>query len=113
MCRNIKTLANFEPPATEDEILASALQFVRKLSGTTRPSHANEAAFNLAVEEVAGSARRLLKSLETRAAPRNREEEARKTRERTRRRFGEVEIADGHQQTSAPDESARRGVIPS
>ena len=88
MCRNIKTLANFEPPATDDEIQASALQFVRKLSGTTHPSSANEAAFNLAVEQVAASARRLLDSLETRAAPRNLEEEARQARERTRRRFG-------------------------
>jgi hypothetical protein len=91
MCRNIKTLANFEPPATEDEIRASALQFVRKLSGTTHPSHANEAAFQRAVEEVSASARRLIDSLETRATPRNREEEARKARERSRKRFGEVQ----------------------
>lgn len=87
MCRNIKTLANFEPPATDDEIRASALQFVRKLSGTTRPSRANEAAFNLAVDEVTQSARRLISSLEIHAAPRNREEEARKARERSRQRF--------------------------
>jgi hypothetical protein len=91
MCRNIKTLANFEPPATEDEIGASALQFVRKLSGTTQPSQANEAAFNRAVEEVTASARRLIAALETRAAPRNREEEARKARERSRRRFGQAQ----------------------
>jgi hypothetical protein len=88
MCRNIKTLANFEPPATEDEIRASALQFVRKLSGTTHPSHANEAAFNRAVDEVTAAARRLIDSIETRAAPRSREEEARKARERAQRRFG-------------------------
>jgi hypothetical protein len=87
MCRNIKTLANFEPPATDDEIRASALQFVRKLSGTTRPSRANEAAFNLAVDEVTEAARRLISSLQINAAPRNREEEARKARERSQRRF--------------------------
>jgi hypothetical protein len=88
MCRNIKTLANFDPPATDDEIRASALQFVRKLSGATRPSRANEAAFNQAVDDVTAAARRLVLSLETRGAPRNREEEAEKARERARRRFG-------------------------
>jgi hypothetical protein len=88
MCRNIKTLANFEPPATEDEIRASALQFVRKLSGTTRPSRANEAAFDRAVDEVTESARRLIASLQINAPPRNREEEARTARERSRERFG-------------------------
>jgi hypothetical protein len=87
MCRNIKTLANFEPPATEDEVRASALQFVRKLSGTTRPSRANEAAFERAVDEVAAAARRLIESLEMRSPPRDREEETRKARERTRQRF--------------------------
>jgi len=87
MCRNIKTLANFEPPATEDEIRASALQFVRKLSGTTKPSRANEAAFDRAVDEVTESARRLIASLHVNAPPRNREEEARKARERARERF--------------------------
>ena len=87
MCRNIKTLANFEPPATDDEIRASALQFVRKLSGTTRPSKLNEAAFDRAVEEVTDSARRLIASLEIHAAPRNREEERRKARERSQKRF--------------------------
>lgn len=87
MCRNIKTLANFEPPATDDEVRASALQFVRKLSGTTRPSRANEAAFSRAVDEVTESARRLIASLTTAATPRNREEEARKARERGLRRF--------------------------
>jgi hypothetical protein len=87
MCRNIKTLANFEPPATDEEIRASALQFVRKLSGTTRPSHVNEAAFHQAVDEVTAVARRLITSLETRAAPRNREEEARKAQERARKRY--------------------------
>ena len=83
MCRNIKTLANFEPPATSDEIRASALQFVRKLSGTTHPSRANEAAFNRAIEEVTEAAERLITSLEIKAPPRNREEEARKARERS------------------------------
>lgn len=87
MCRNIKTLANFAPPATDDEVRASALQFVRKLSGSTHPSRANEDAFNLAVEEVTASARRLIDSLELRTPPRNREEEARKAKERSRRRF--------------------------
>ena len=87
MCRNIKTLANFEPPATDDEIRASALQFVRKLSGTTKPSRANEAAFDRAVVEVTESARRLIASLHINAPPRNREEEARKARERARERF--------------------------
>lgn len=90
MCRNIKTLANFEPPATDEEIRASALQFVRKLSGSTHPSHANEAAFSRAVDEVTEAARRLIASLETKSAPRNREEEARKARERSRQRFGQV-----------------------
>jgi len=87
MCRNIKTLANFEPAATEDEIRASALQFVRKLSGSNRPSRANEAAFNRAVEEVTAAAERLIQSLTTSAPPRNREEEARKARERSQERF--------------------------
>jgi len=88
MCRNIKTLANFAPPATDDEIRASALQFVRKLSGATRPSRANEAAFNTALDDVTAAATRLVRSLTTSAPPRNREEEARKARERAARRFG-------------------------
>jgi hypothetical protein len=87
MCRNIKTLANFAPPATNDEVRASALQFVRKLSGTTKPSRANEAAFNQAVDDVTAIARQLIDSLEIHARPRNREEEARKARERSERRF--------------------------
>jgi hypothetical protein len=87
MCRNIKTLANFEPPATGDEIRASALQFVRKLSGTNRPSRANEAAFNRAIEDVTAAAERLIQSLTTAAPPRNRDEELRKARERARERF--------------------------
>lgn len=87
MCRNIKTLANFEPPATQDEIQASALQFVRKLSGTTKPSRANEEAFNVAVDEVTVAARKLINSLTTHAPPRNREEEARKAKERSLKRF--------------------------
>jgi hypothetical protein len=89
MCRNIKTLFNFEPPATKEEIHASALQFVRKLSGFNRPSQANEAAFNLAVAEVSDSARRLLASLHTHAPARDREVEAEKARERSRQRFGQ------------------------
>ena len=87
MCRNIKTLANFAPPATDDEIRASALQFVRKLSGTTSPSRANEAAFARAVDEVSEAAQRLIHSLTTSAPPRSRDEEARKARERSARRF--------------------------
>jgi hypothetical protein len=87
MCRNIKTLANFEPPATDEEIQASALQFVRKLSGTNRPSRTNEAAFDRAVNEVTDAARRLIHSLSTSAPPRNREEEARKAHERALKRF--------------------------
>ena len=87
MCRNIKTLANFQPPATDDEIRASALQFVRKVSGTNRPSRANEPVFNAAVEEVTAAARRLVDSLNTSAPPRNREEEARKAKERAVKRF--------------------------
>jgi hypothetical protein len=87
MCRNIRVLANFDPPATDDEIRASALQFVRKLSGTTRPSRTNEEAFNRAVEEVTAAAERLIASLSTTAPPRNREEEAQKARERSLRRF--------------------------
>ena len=88
MCRNIRMLANFEPPATTDEVRAAALQFVRKLSGTNAPSRANAAAFDRAVDEVAAAAERLLASLETHAPPRDRERELAKARERTRRRFG-------------------------
>ena len=87
MCRNIRTLFNFEPPATEDEIRASALQFVRKLSGFAHPSRANEAAFNRAVDDVAAVARRLLSSLETASPAKNRETEAEKARARARERF--------------------------
>jgi hypothetical protein len=87
MCRNIKTLANFDPPATDDEIHASALQFVRKLSGTARPSRANEQAFARAVEEVTASARRLIESLVTTAVPRDRDEERQKAQARSVRRF--------------------------
>ena len=88
MCRNIKTLHNFQPPATETEVRASAIQFVRKLSGFTKPSKANEAAFDLAVDEVAVIARRLIDSLETSATPRNRDEVAARARERAAVRFG-------------------------
>jgi hypothetical protein len=87
MCRNIRTLFNFDPPATEDEIRSSALQFVRKLSGFSKPSQANAEAFDLAVEEVSAVARRLLKSLETTAPPRDRDVEAEKARARSRARF--------------------------
>ena len=87
MCRNIKPLANFESPATVDEVRASALQFVRKLSGMNKPSRANEEAFNSAVEEVTAAARRLVESIQTSAPPRTREEEARKAKERSMKRF--------------------------
>jgi hypothetical protein len=90
MCRNIRTLFNFEPPATEDEIRASALQFVRKLSGFTHPSRANEDIFNRAVEEISDTARRLLSALETTSPAKNREEEAEKARARSRERFAKA-----------------------
>ncbi|MGN6565464.1 MAG: DUF2277 domain-containing protein [Thermomicrobiales bacterium] len=88
MCRNIRTLYNFDPPATEDEIHAAALQFVRKISGFNAPSKANEAAFATAVDDITTIARRLLISLETSAAPKNREVEAARARARSARRFG-------------------------
>jgi hypothetical protein len=87
MCRNIRTLSNFDPPATEAEIRLSALQFVRKLSGFARPSKGNVEAFERAVDEVTASARRLIEALEINAPPRNRDAEARKARERSRQRF--------------------------
>ena len=87
MCRNIRTLHNFEPPATEDEIRASALQYVRKVSGFTKPSQANEAAFARAVDEIAGATARLLEQLVTSAAPKDREVEAERARARAAKRF--------------------------
>jgi hypothetical protein len=87
MCRNIKTLHNFEPPATEDEVRAAALQYVRKISGSTKPSKANEAVFERAVDAVAHASMHLLSELVTTAAPRNREVEAERARERGRKRF--------------------------
>jgi hypothetical protein len=88
MCRNIKTLFNFDPPTTEEEIRAASLQFVRKISGFTQPSKANEVPFLAAVDEIAGISARLLRSLETNATPKNREDEAAKVRARTAERFG-------------------------
>ena len=88
MCRNIKTLFNFDPPATTDEVNASALQFVRKLSGMNKPSKANEEVFGLAVERVAAAAQEMLNSLTTSASPRDREEEAAKAKARSIARFG-------------------------
>jgi hypothetical protein len=88
MCRNIRTLHNFEPPATEDEVYAAALQYVRKVSGSTKPSQANDQAFARAVEEVAAATHRLLDSLVTSAAPRDREREAVRARARAAQRFG-------------------------
>jgi hypothetical protein len=90
MCRNIKPLFNFDPPATEDEIRASALQFVRKISGFTHPSRANAEAFDRAIDEVTGIASRLIAALETNAAPRNREDEAAKAKARAALRYGMV-----------------------
>ncbi|MEA2858597.1 MAG: hypothetical protein QOC72_636 [Methylobacteriaceae bacterium] len=87
MCRNIRTLFNFEPPATQDEVRASALQFVRKLSGFTRPSKGNEAAFNQAIDDVTEAAERLLHSLQTLSPPRDREVEAEKARARAKARY--------------------------
>ncbi len=89
MCRNIKNLFNFEPPVTEDEVRASSLQYVRKISGFNKPSKANEAAFEAAVEEIASISSRLLRSLETNAPPKHREEEAAKARARAAERFGD------------------------
>jgi hypothetical protein len=88
MCRNIRTLFNFDPPASEQEVRAAALQFVRKITGFNKPSHANEDAFNTAIEEVAEASMRLLQSLETSAMPKNRDEEAAKARARSAERFG-------------------------
>jgi hypothetical protein len=88
MCRNIKTLYNFAPPATEEEIRAASLQFVRKISGFNKPSKANEAAFDLAIEQVAAAAHKLLDSLQTSAEPRDREIEAARARARAAERFG-------------------------
>jgi hypothetical protein len=88
MCRNIRILFNFDPPVTEEEVRAASLQFVRKISGFTKPSKANEPAFDAAVEEIAGISRRLLHSLETTAPPKNREEEAAKAKARAAERFG-------------------------
>jgi len=88
MCRNIKTLFNFDPPVTDDEVRSASLQFVRKISGFTKPSKANEGSFLSAVDEIAGIATRLLRSLETNAPPKNREEEAAKAKARAAERFG-------------------------
>jgi hypothetical protein len=89
MCRNIKTLFNFEPPVTPEEVRAASLQFVRKISGFTKPSKANEEAFSRAIDEIADASERLLRSMETTAAPKNREEEAAKLKARSAARFGD------------------------
>ena len=89
MCRNIKTLFNFDPPVTDDEVHAASLQFVRKITGFNKPSKANEEAFQAAIEDVAGISTRLLRSLETTAPPKNREEEAAKAKARAAERFGD------------------------
>ncbi len=89
MCRNIKTLFNFDPPVTDEEVRAASLQFVRKISGFNKPSRANEGSFLAAVDEIAGVSTRLLRSLETNAPPKNREEEAARARARAAERFGD------------------------
>jgi len=89
MCRNIKTLFNFDPPVKPEEVRAASLQFVRKISGFTKPSKANEAAFQAAIDEISGISERLLRSMETNAAPKNREEEAAKAKARAAARFGD------------------------
>ena len=89
MCRNIRTLFNFDPPVTDEEVRAASLQFVRKISGFNKPSQANAAAFHAAVDEIAGISTRLLASLETNAQPKNREEEAQKAKLRSAQRFGD------------------------
>jgi len=95
MCRNIKTLFNFDPPATDEEVRAASLQFVRKLSGFNAPSRANEAAFNAAIDEVFAAGHRLLHELETQAPPRDRETEAQKAKARAAQRFGVANTARG------------------
>jgi len=89
MCRNIRTLFNFDPPVTPEEVRAATLQFVRKISGFTKPSKANEAAFQLAIDEISAASERLLRSMETTAPPKNREEEAAKAKARSAARFGD------------------------
>jgi hypothetical protein len=108
MCRNIKTLFNFEPPANAEEIHDASLQFVRKLSGFTRPSKANEAAFNAAVDEISRAAHTLLASLVTNGTPRRRETEAAKARERTARRFGAATGPPSGSSSGSPSESGLR-----
>ncbi len=90
MCRNIKLLFNFDPPVTDDEVRAASLQFVRKITGFNKPSRANEAAFESAIDEISGICNRLLRSLETSASPKNREEEAARAKARSAERFGRV-----------------------
>jgi len=101
MCRSIKTLANFEPPATDAEIRAAAVQFVRKLSGAARPSRANEAAFERSVDEVTAAASRLIRTLTSTAPPKSREEEARRAQARNRERYGSVGGLAGSSATSS------------
>ena len=107
MCRNIRPLFNFSPPASEDEVRAASLQFVRKVSGFTKPSQANQAAFDRAVDEVASAARRLLDGLTTTAAPRDRETEAAKARLRSARRFGHEPLSEARRTDPSPDAGPR------
>ena len=107
MCRNIRPLFNFSPPASKDEVRAASLQFVRKVSGFTKPSQANQAAFDRAVDEVAAAAHRLLGGLTTTAAPRDRETEAAKARLRSARRFGHEPLSAGRRTDPSPDAGPR------
>jgi hypothetical protein len=109
MCRNIRTLHNFAPPATEDEVRASSLQFVRKLSGFTRPSKTNEEAFNRAVDRVAAAAQELLHSLVSNAPPRDREVEMIKARERSAKRFGSAPVPVAVPQSHSHDHGHSHG----
>jgi len=106
MCRNIKTLAHFEPPASDEEIRAAAIQFVRKLSGANRPSRANALAFERAVDEVTAAASQLIRSLTTNAPPRNRDEQARKAQARARQRFAATPPAAAAAASSDADQAS-------
>jgi hypothetical protein len=113
MCRNIRTLYNFEPPVTEEEIHAASLQFVRKVSGFNKPSKANEAAFLSAVEDIARVTERLLTALESTATPKNREAEATKAKARSAQRFGKERPGDGTTPTSDPRQAQEADWVPS
>ena len=113
MCRNIKTLFNFDPPVTDDEVHAASLQFVRKITGFNKPSKANEEAFEAAIDEIAGISKRLLRSLETTAPPKNREEEAAKAKARAAERFGREQLKlPSYRVSASSDSSSNRWPSP-